>query len=136
MSTTIESLELDITSNSKSASDGIDALVESLKKLKGATSGLGLKGVAKEMDELGNATKKVKDSNNKASSSFTDLYHKMSVGINTIKKVSKAIYSAVKKSMDFTENMNLFSVSMGEYAEQAYADAKKFSDAMGIDTSE
>ena len=136
MSTTIESLELEIVSNSQSAAKGIDSLIESLTKLKGATKGLGLKGVANEMGEIGNATKKVKDSDDKASRSFTDLYHKMSVGINTIKKVSKVISSAVKKSMDYTENMNLFSVSMGQYASGALEYAEKVSDTLGIDTSE
>ena len=136
MSTTIESLELEIVSNSQSAANGIDSLIESLTKLKSATKGLGLKGVASEMSALGNATKKIKDSNNNASRSFTDLFHKMKAGIATIKSVSKAIYSAVEKSMDYTENMNLFSVSMGQYASEALEYAEKVSDAMGIDTSE
>ena len=53
MSTTIESLELEIGSNSKSAVDGIEALTQSLKKLKGATKGgLGVSNVAKEMSVL------------------------------------------------------------------------------------
>ena len=45
MSTTIDSLELEIVSNSTSAVSGIEALAKSLGKLKGATKGLGLKGV-------------------------------------------------------------------------------------------
>ena len=136
MSTTIESLELEIVSNSKSASDGIDALTASLKQLKSATQGLGLKGVASGVSALDTATKKVKDSNNNTSRSFTDLFHKMKVGINIIKKVGKSIYSAVEKSMDYTENMNLFTVSMGQYAGEAMEYAESVSDAMGIDTSE
>ena len=42
MSTTIESLELEIVSNSQSAVSGIDALTQSLKKLKSSTKNLGL----------------------------------------------------------------------------------------------
>ena len=49
MSNTIEQLELEISANSKSAVDGIDALTQSLMNLKNATKGgLGLSSVAKE----------------------------------------------------------------------------------------
>ena len=50
MSTTIASLDLEITSSSKGASQGLDALTKSLKKLQGATSkGLGLTAVVNEL---------------------------------------------------------------------------------------
>ena len=269
MSTTIESLELEIHSNSQSAVDGIDALTQSLNKLKAATNGgLGLKSIAKGLSDINaaisgitgdavahtqglakaidllngkkisttiakqvaaindalknadfsggeakitelvqvlkpletlgkssfsstvNALKKLPEAiakidtralynkiqsltrifkplademekiakgfsampskiqklikeaekiptaNQKSSASFTDLYHKMKVGINTIKRVGQTIYSFVEKSMDYTENMNLFTVSMGEYASEAKEYAETVSDAMGIDTSD
>ena len=58
MSTTIESLELEIQSSSQSAEQGLNALYNSLDKLKGITKGgLGLTSVASQMkklnDELG-----------------------------------------------------------------------------------
>ena len=67
MSTTIESLELEIKSSSQSAVNGIDALATSLGKLKAATSGgLGLNSVAKNLtsiktavDNMGNITNKL-----------------------------------------------------------------------------
>lgn len=225
MSDTIESLELEIKANSTAASDGIDALTESLVKLKTATKGgLGLSSISKQINNLNSAsidkgkitslvdslsplsklsksnlssfitplkklpdvfselnkidlsafgakiqevatamkplademekvsngfssfptkiqkllksTGQIPDKNKKAAISFTDLYHKMKVGINIIKRVGSTIWSAIEQSMDYTENMNLFSVAMGEYAEEAYAYAEKVSDAMGIDTSE
>ena len=51
MSTSIESLSLEISSNSKGAIDGIKALEESLGRLKNATNGLGLKSVAKGLGD-------------------------------------------------------------------------------------
>ena len=130
MSTEIESLELEIISNSKSAVQGIDALTQSLSKLKNATKGgLGLSAVSKEL-------KKVSKSNKESSLSFTDLFHVMKTVAKGIKKVGSEIYSAIEKSMDYTENMNLFSVAMGEYADSAYKYAEEVSEAMGIDTSE
>lgn len=227
MSTTIESLELEITSNSKGAVSGIDALTQSLEKLRSATKGgLGLSAIAKGMQSINNtdmsggkrniqslvealsplsalsksnlssfitplknlpkvftelgkvdmgafstkiqdiatalkplgdemqkvangfnsfpdkiqkllkATEQIPISNKKASVSFTDLYHKIKLGAKAIVAFGSKVWSAVDKSMDYIENMNLFSVSMGEYAEQALADAEKFRDTLGIDTSE
>ena len=130
MSTEIESLELKITSDSKGAASGIDALTQSLTKLKNATKGsAGLSSVSKDM-------KKVSDTTKNASASFTDLYHKVKTIAQGFKKLGSAIYSAVEKSMDYTENMNLFTVSMGEYATEAIGYAESVSEAMGIDTSE
>lgn len=57
MSTTnIETLSLEITSNSKNAVNGIDALSESLGKLKSAVKGgLGLTGVSKQITSINDA---------------------------------------------------------------------------------
>ena len=57
MSTTVESLELEIKSSSESAVSGVEALAKSLERLKGATSGgLGLNSVAKGLENVKNAT--------------------------------------------------------------------------------
>ena len=42
----------------------------------------------------------------------------------------------MKESAEYTENLNLFSVAMGEYAESAYQYAEKVSGIMGIDPSD
>lgn len=58
MSTTIESLELEVQSKSQGAISGIDALTSSLEKLKRATSGgVGLTAVAKQLTAVNTATK-------------------------------------------------------------------------------
>lgn len=60
MSTTIESLELEIVSNSQSAVSGIDALQQTLTKLKDATKGgLGLTSVAKQVRSVSDATNSI-----------------------------------------------------------------------------
>ena len=136
MSTTIESLELEIQSNSASAVKGIEELTRTLNELKKATKDLGLTSVSKGMEKVANATNKMKDANAKTSASFTDLYHKISTGLRGFKALMNGIGSAIKKSNDYTENMNLFSVAMGEYAGEAMDYAETVSNAMGIDTSE
>ena len=137
MATKIETLELEIVANSTSAKSGLDALTSSLTNLKNATSGkLGLAGVAKEVGGLDNALKKVQNANKKGAGSFTDLFHKMSVGLNTIKKVGNGLWSTIENASNYTETLNLFTVSMGSYADEAKAYAEQVSEAMGIDTKE
>lgn len=137
MSDTIEQLELEIVSNSKGAVAGIDALTQSLEKLKGATKGgLGLTKVAKETKKLDETLGTLKNTNGKLAGSFTDLYHKMKLGVTVIKRVASGLSTVINKSNDYVENLNLFTVSMGKYSDEAMSYAETVSNAMGIDTSE
>lgn len=52
------------------------------------------------------------------------------------KKAVQTIGDWVNYSNDYVENMNLFSVSMGRYAEEAYNYGKQVEEVMGIDLSE
>lgn len=53
-----------------------------------------------------------------------------------LRRVSTLIAQCVKRSNDYQESLNLFTVALGEYAAEAQAYAQKVSDAMGIDTAE
>lgn len=137
MSTKIETLELEIVSNSKGAQDGLDALTSSLTKLKNATKGgMGLAAVSKEVGGFRQNMDKLVKSNSIGAGSFTDLFHKIKAGVNVISKVGKSLWSTVKESSDYQENLHLFSVAMGEYAGSAMTYAETVRDAMGIDTSD
>ena len=130
MSTSIESLSLEIKSNSQSAVDGIEALAESLGKLKKATSGgLGLSAVTKDLNKLSS-------SNNKASNSYINLAAKMKTAYAAMTKGVSLIRSAIGKSADYVENVNLFTVAMGEYADEARGYAETVGEVMGIDPGE
>ena len=48
----------------------------------------------------------------------------------------KLLGSAIGKASEYTEDMNLFTVSMGQYAEEAYDYAQKVSETVGIDPAE
>ena len=133
---TIESLELEIRSNSASAVKGIDALTQSLNKLKSTTKGLGLSGVASGIGKVATATSKVAHSNKTATLSYTELYHKLKLAKGLFLSVGGAIYSLIQKSSEYNEVVNLFSVSLGKYAEEGYEYAEAVSGAMGIDTTE
>lgn len=49
---------------------------------------------------------------------------------------SRLLGSAISKSTEYTETLNLFTVSMGQYAEEAYNYAQKVSEVLGIDPAE
>ena len=50
--------------------------------------------------------------------------------------LSKAMGGAMSKASQYQEDLNLFVVSMGEYAKEAYEFANKVSDVVGIDPAE
>ena len=64
MSTTIESLELEVLSSSQSAESGLDALTATLEKLKTVTKGgLGLGAVANQIKKISDATNGINGTN-------------------------------------------------------------------------
>lgn len=67
--------------------------------------------------------------------SFGFALKKVSLAI-VIKKVGSLIGKTMKKASQYQEVLNLFTVSMGEYAKEAYEYAQTVSDAMGIDPAE
>ena len=58
--------------------------------------------------------------------SFAAIYH----------GISKFLASAINKASEYREDLNLFTVSMGQYAEEAYNYAQKVSEIVGIDPAE
>lgn len=120
----------------------------------------------KQMKDLADAMKPFADEMNKVSSGFsafpsriqrlitsTEQYngtvHRAASGTSAwgkalrglgafaiVRKLSQVIGSAMSKAAQYQEDLNLFTVSMGQYAEEAYNYAKKVSDVMGIDPAE
>ena len=158
MSTTIESLELEILSNSKSASNGINSLTKSLEKLKTATTGSSglstlnqqltkINGVltpaTKSMKTFSNSLKntslnsdKLTRSNDKNSKSFINLAAKMTAGYMAINKLINVGKKFINNSAGYIETVNLFTVSMGEYASEMKEYAETVKEVMGIDPAE
>lgn len=83
-----------------------------------------------------NSSAKVPASNTASAVSFAKLAAKVTVAVMALRRVGSTIASWINESNAYTENMNLFSVAMGQYAESAMDYANKVSEAMGIDTSE
>lgn len=117
MSTPIDSLELQIVSNSAQTTKGLDAL-------------------AKTLGKLSKATDAASRSNNAHGNSYVNLHAKFKVWSGTLKAGLNAINKFVTASSDYVENVNLFTVSMGKYADEAKAYAEEVGNIMGIDPGE
>ena len=53
-----------------------------------------------------------------------------------VSMVGNALGGFIEKSAEYSENLNLFTVAMGKYAEEAYSYAESVQAALGIDMSE
>lgn len=118
MSTTIESLQVEVQSNATSAVSGIDALASSLGKLKSATKGgVGLTAVAKQLTTLNNALNGVSGAN-------ADNFNKLAQSLKTLSscgnlKLSSSIANQITnigdavRSLDGKNFSNLSSLVAG-----------------------
>lgn len=111
--------------------DAVKPLADEMQKIADGFSAMPTK-IQKLLKEMN----KVPTANKKATGSFTDLYHKVKVAFNTVKAVGTTIASFITKSNDYVENLNLFNVSLGQYASEAKEYAESIQAAMGIDSSE
>lgn len=78
---------------------------------------------------------KVPSSNASAALSFGKLMTKITAAAIVLKTVSRTIASWITESNEYVENLNLFTISMGEYAEEAQKYAEEVGEVMGIDPS-
>lgn len=133
----VESLELQITGDARSAEQSINSLIGTLDKLKKATAGgCGLGSVVSGMKQVGSASSGVSSANTKSAASFAKLGTNITYAAIALRKVGSTLASWINESNEYIENVNLFSVSMGEYTEAAMDYANKVSDVMGIDPSD
>ena len=89
-----------------------------------------------KIQKLITSTDRLSTSNKKASDSYINLYAKIRMAAVAVKSIATKIGGWIKLSSDYTETMNLFTVSMGKYAKSAYDYAQSISEAMGIDPAE
>lgn len=82
------------------------------------------------------ATNSLAKTNNVASKSYVNLWAKARMATQVIRVAIGYITDWITSSNKYIEDLNLFTVSMGEYAEEAYNYAQKVSEVMGIDPAE
>lgn len=81
-------------------------------------------------------TNKISQENNKAANSYMNLYAKIKMAMGVVRTGARVIASWITQSNQYIEDLNLFTASMGEYAEEAQKYAEAVSEALGIDPGE
>ena len=123
----IDALELEITS--KLSTENLDKLIESLKKL------------GKEVDNVKNkkpkdAVKGVGDGATEAANGIDKFLGKavrITAVIALFNKATGVISDSVAKTLTYDKTLNMFTVSLGEYAKNATKYGETVSNALGID---
>lgn len=82
------------------------------------------------------ATNSLTKSNNTATKSYVNLWAKARMAYNLVRIGAQYVASWITSANKYIEDFNLFTVSMGEYAEEAYNYAQKVSEVMGIDPAD
>ena len=79
------------------------------------------------------ATNALNTANNTTSKGYMNLWAKARMAYNVIRGASHLIASCITESNSYIENINLFTASMGKFAEEARSYAETVGEAMGID---
>lgn len=88
------------------------------------------------IEETSDALNNMENSSSKASSVLDTLRSKWVKTVRVVSTAANVIGRWVNESNDYIENLNLFTVSMGEYAAEAQEYAERVSEILGIDPSE
>lgn len=133
----------EITKNLSSAeierfSDAVKRVVVALEPLAGqmSTVAAGFSALTPQIRSANAELARTDSSTRTASTRYTELYSKVRLMVGSLQAVGRVIAGWINESNQYIEDMNLFTVSMGEYAESAQKFATKVGEVMGIDPAE
>ena len=86
-----------------------------------------------QIRQTATATNALNTANNTASKGYMNLWAKARMAYNVIRGASHLIASCITESNSYIENINLFTASMGRFAEEAKDYAETVGEVMGID---
>lgn len=81
-------------------------------------------------------TSSLSKTNTRTAISFTNLAAKMAIAVAAVRTATKVLGGWITKSNEYIESLNLFTVSLGKYADEAQKYAENVSEIMGIDPAE
>ena len=116
----------------------IDAVTASIKPLADEMQKVanGFAAFPAKIQKFINESNKVPSTNIRSGKSFANLMAKITALGYTLKRAAGLVASWINESNEYIEAMNLFTVSMGEYADAARDTAEDVSAVMGIDPAE
>lgn len=149
----IDAIKLNVSSNVDTK--GLDKLVKSLKSLKTGAGNVReltseLKNLKATLKEVGKGStdidvkiKKSGEAAEKSAKGFDKMATKvggtaikLTALVVALRKFATLISNGILESMEYTETLNLFTVSMGKYADSAKKYAEYAGEALGIDPAE
>lgn len=89
-----------------------------------------------KIQRLISSTNNLATTNNKVAKSYINLYARLKMAATSMVQVARKIALSLEETMTYHETVNLFSMAMGKYAEEAYNYAQKVSEIMGIDPAQ
>ena len=119
------------TRNIQAMSNALTPLVNQLNSVSTAFNRL-----PSNIRNMVSATNNLTRANNSAANSYMNFWAKARMAYNAVRVGARMIASWITESNSYIENLNLFNVSMGKYAEEAQAYANQVAEIMGIDPGE
>lgn len=114
----------DVASSTKSARNAYVQYINSLDSVKSATNR-----VEQEQERL-------EKRNQNTARSFVTLAAKITTVIRVFRRLTQGLFSAIKESGEFVENLNLFAVTFGENYQETLDWALEFADNLGVASNE
>lgn len=96
----------------------------------------GFSALPTRLQRLIQQTNNLSAANGRASMSYANLAAKIGIAVVAMKRITSVIAGWITKSNEYVESLNLFTVSLGEYAAEAQKYAENVAEVMGIDPAE
>ena len=100
------------------------------------TVSAGMSRLPSTINRVANATNNAARANNTAAKSYVNLWAKARMAMNVMRGAVNAIASWITESNKYIEDLNLFTASLGDYADEAKKYAENVGEVMGIDPAE
>lgn len=100
------------------------------------TVSAGMSRLPSNINRVANATSNAARANNTAAKSYVNLWAKARMAMNVMRGAVNAIASWITESNKYIEDLNLFTASLGDYADEAKKYAEQVGEVMGIDPAE
>ena len=100
------------------------------------TVSAGMSRLPSTINRVTNATNNAARANNTATKSYVNLWAKARMAMNIMRGAVNAIASWITESNKYIEDLNLFTASLGDYADEAKKYAEQVGEVMGIDPAE
>ena len=142
----MDTISIKVTGESAGVSRSLNTLIKKLESLRKQTSdGAGLSRVSNDLAKLQQQLNGTNNAMNRLAKigggsrggrGLLGGIVSLATKYFTADYLARGLSNAVELSSDYTENVNMFSVAMGEYAQEAMNYALEVENALGIDPSE